>query len=334
MFTEQNIKTEASARTSHKKPLFLILFGILCILVLSSYILFQVVSASPTFPEDGATLQIKRGMPVQEIALEAKKAGIVKSSLLLYAILTYTYDPTRIFAGTYRFESPHTVFEVARKLALNDVDKTLKSITIPEGVTRKDIAKIASSKLQQFDTTSFLELTKNNEGYLFPETYFVPEDFSAEEFVTLLTETFSNQLADYKEAIEASEFSEYEVIILASILEREANDGESMKMVSGILQNRLDIGMALQTDASIEYVLDKPLSDLSPEDLDLDTPYNTYMYPGLVPTPIGNPGIVAIDAVLNPTPSEYFYYITGDDGNFYYAETFEQHKANVSKHLR
>jgi UPF0755 protein len=310
------------------------LLFILIAVAASGYLLFLFISASPTFPQDGATLQIKRGMPVQQIALEAKKAGIVKSSLLLYAILTYTYDPTRIFAGTYRFENPHNVFEVARKLARNDVDKTLKSITIPEGITRKDIAEIASSKLEQFDTTLFLELTKNNEGYLFPETYFVPEDFTAEEFVTLLTETFSNQLADYAQQIEASDFSEYEVLILASILEREANDQKSMKMVSGILQNRLEIGMALQTDASIEYVLDKSLSELSPEDLDLDTPYNTYLYPGLVPTPIGNPGLVAIDAVLNPTPSDYFYYITGDDGNFYYAETFEQHKQNISKHLQ
>ena len=92
--------------------------------------------------------------------------------------------------------------------------------------------------------------------------------------------------------------------------------------------------MALQTDASIEYVLDKPLSELKAEDLDLDTPYNTYLYPGLVPTPIGNPGIIAIDAVLNPTPSNNFYYITGDDGNFYYAETFVEHKENVANYLR
>jgi UPF0755 protein len=334
MFTEKNSQTETPTRASNRRTLYALLLGMLFALLFGSYLLFKFVSASPTFPQDGATLQIKRGMPVQEIAFEAKKAGIVKSSLLLYAILTYTYDPTRIFAGTYRFESPHTVFEVARKLARNDVDKTLKSITIPEGVTRKDIAKIASSKLQQFDTNAFLELTKNNEGYLFPETYFVPEDFSAEEFVTLLTETFSNQLIDYKDSIEASDLSEYEVIILASILEREANDEESMKMVSGILQNRLSIGMALQTDASIEYVLDKPLSELSAEDLDLDTPYNTYMYPGLVPTPIGNPGLLAIDAVLNPTPSDFFYYITGNDGNFYYAETFEEHKQNIYKYLQ
>lgn len=315
--------------------------GFLAVLLVSILIAFavlyffvQYLSASPDFPEEGATLQIKRGMPVQKIAEEAERSGIVKSSLFLYAILTYSYDPTRIFAGTYRFEKPHSVFEVARKLALNDVDKTLKSITIPEGVTRKDIAEIAARKLTGFDTNAFLELTRNNEGYLFPETYFLPEDFTAEEFVALLTETFSSQMAAYKETIAQSSFTEYEVLILASILEREANDAESMKMVSGILQNRMDIGMALQTDASIEYVLDKPIFELKPEDLDIDTPYNTYLYPGLVPTPIGNPGIQAIDAVLNPTPSEYFYYITGDDGNFYYAKTFEEHKENVRLHLQ
>lgn len=306
-----------------------VLVGMILVVSLS----FAHIASSPQFPEDGVTLHITRGMPVAEIAEEAEKTGIVRSALLLYTILTYSYDPTRIFAGTYRFEAPHTVFEVARKLALNDVDDTLKRLTIPEGVTRKDIAEIADTTLTSFDETVFLELTKNNEGYLFPETYFVPEDFSAQELVTLLAETFTAQLGTYREAIEASPFTEYEVLILASIIEREANDEASMRMVSGILQNRLEIGMALQADATVGYVLDKPINELAAEDLDTDTPYNTYLYPGLVPTPIGNPGKQSIDAVLHPTPSEYFYYITGNDGVFYYAKTFEEHKQNIQNHL-
>src|SRR3989344_2097250 len=105
-----------------------------------------------------------------------------------------------------------------------------------------------------------------------------------------------------------------------------------MRLVSGILQNRLEIGMALQVDASMEYVLDKPLSELTPEDLELDTPYNTYLYPGLPPTAIGNPGLLAIDAVLNPTPSPYFFYVTGTDGNFYYHQ-FQLRKRNREMEL-
>jgi UPF0755 protein len=279
-------------------------------------------------------LIIKRGMPVETIAEEAKQAGIVRSSLFLYLILTFSYDPTKIYAGTYRFEEPHTVFEVAYKLAESDVDMTLRAITLPEGMTRKDMARTIHAKLPSFDDQTFLELTKNNEGYLFPETYFVPEEFTAEEFVNLLTETFASALLPYKDDIASSTLSEFEVLTLASILEREANDEESMRMVSGILQNRLEIGMALQADATIGYVLDKPISELSPEDLEIDTQYNTYLYPGLTPTPIGNPGIKAIEAVLYPTKSEYLYYITDADGTFHYAETFEEHKSNIQRYLR
>jgi len=96
----------------------------------------------------------------------------------------------------------------------------------------------------------------------------------------------------------------------------------------------LQIGMALQADASIEYELDKPLSELTAADLELESPYNTYLNPGLTPTPIGNPGLQSIKAVLEPTESNYFYYITDENGTFHYAKTFEEHKLNVQKYLR
>lgn len=307
---------------------------VLCILIASAAAFVWHLGTSPELPEEGATLKIQRGMSVQAIAEEAERAGVVRSSLYLYVVLTYAHDPTMIFAGTYRFAHEQSVFEVAQKIASQEVDDTLRKITIPEGVNRKTIARITSEELPEFDTELFLDLTKNNEGYLFPETYFVPEEYDAEEFVNLLISTYSSEIEPYKAAIEASPFTEYEVLILASILEREANDETSMRTVSGVLQNRLDIGMALQADSSIEYVLDKPLSELTSEDLQIDTPYNTYLYPGLVPTPIGNPGLQAIEAVLDPIESDYFYYITGDDGNFYYARNFDEHRANIRKYLR
>lgn len=291
------------------------------------------LTTSPVFPDGGKVLLIERGMSVQEIADTAKEKGIVRSSLFLYALLTFKYDPTTIYAGTYSFTKPSSVFEVAHKLANDDIDKSLVSITIPEGSTRKDIAEIAKRKIPNFDTMRFLELTKNNEGYLFPDTYFVSTDFSADELVALLAETFAGKVASLNAEITKSSFTEYQILVLASILEREANDEESMRTVSGILQHRLEIRMPLQTDATMEYVLDKSLSELTADDLKMDTPYNTYKYPGLPPTPIGNPGMQAIRAVLDPIKSEYLYYITGTDGKFHYAKTFEEHKKNVQKHL-
>jgi UPF0755 protein len=110
-------------------------------------------------------------------------------------------------------------------------------------------------------------------------------------------------------------------------------------MVSGIFQNRLAIGMALQADASIEYTLDVPLNELKEGELaqnlrELDSPYNTYKNAGLPPTPISNPGLTAIKAVLEPIPSEYFYYLTDAEGNFYYAKTLKEHNDNIANYLQ
>ncbi len=328
--TERNYKS----MNKSKSILLFIIISLIILFGIGGFSFFQTTPPDYALEQDGVTLQIDKGMSVQAIANRAEEVGLVRSSFFLYALLTYSYDPTSIYAGIYHFEEPKNVFEVAKKLASNDIDASLQRITLPEGITRKAIAEIAQSKIKDFDTILFLQLSKNNEGYLFPDTYFVSIDSTAEQFVTVLMDTFSLKVAPYKEKIAQSQFSEYEVLILASILEREANDEVSMKMVSGILQNRLKIGMALQTDASIEYVLNKTLQELKPEDLKIDTPYNTYLYRGLPPTPIGNPGLQAIEAVLEPTPSKYMFYITGDDGQFYYAETFEAHKRNISKHLK
>jgi UPF0755 protein len=205
-------------------------------------------------------------------------------------------------------------------------------LTIPEGSTRKEIAKIAARVIEDFNEVTFLEVSKGFEGVLFPETYYVPPGFSPQQLFSLLSETYKEKIKSIN--FSESKLSESESIILASIIEREANDTESMRMVSGILQNRMQIGMALQADASMEYVLDKPLKELTPEDLKIDTPYNTYLNTGLPPTPIGNPGLESINAVLSPEPSEFLFYITGNDGNFYYARTYNEHLKNIDLHLK
>lgn len=286
------------------------------------------------------TLQVETGMSVRAIAHIAKVENVVRSELLLYALLTALNDPTNIHAGRYIFDAPKNSIQVAKKIANNEVDELLVTLTIPEGVSVKKIAEIATQMLPNFDSDSFIELATKNEGYLFPETYFVPETFTAADLFELQTTTFAERVAPLEMQASSTTFERAkEIIILASIIEREANDETSMKMVSGILQNRLELGMALQADATIEYVLDTPLNELEPGKLaehlkELDSPYNTYLYRGLPPTPIGNPGLMAIDAAFNPTPSEYLFYLTDNEGNFYYAETLTEHNNNVANYLR
>ena len=158
------------------------------------------------------------------------------------------------------------------------------------------------------------------------------------QLVELLTTTHQNTVSELIVTASTS-LSRLEIITLASIVEREANTPESMRIVAGVFMNRMEMGMPLQADASIEYVIDTPLGELAPGQLatelrELDSPYNTYINTGLPPTPIGSPGRIALAAVIDPIDSDYFYYITGDDGEFYYAKTYNQHLQNIERHLR
>jgi UPF0755 protein len=282
-------------------------------------------------------MEVLSGMSVRDIATQAKNTGLVKSEGLLYFVLSYFHDPTTIYAGQYLFVEPVSVFGVADKLASSNIEDDSIALTFPEGIRVNEMAGIASTTLQNFDTAQYLALSADKEGRLFPETYFVPNDYSAAKLIDLQEKTFLENLAPF--LLAHPEADATSTIIIASILEREANSPESMGLVAGVFQNRIELDMALQADATIEYTLDVPLNKLAPGELaknlrEVESPYNTYLNPGLPPTPIGNPGLDAITAVLNPTETEYFYYITGNDGEFYYAETYNQHLQNIARYLR
>ncbi|MFM2381692.1 MAG: hypothetical protein RLZZ76_459 [Candidatus Parcubacteria bacterium] len=308
---------------------YLLIGTIVIVAIIFTLLVYLLQSTKTQLP---VQLTIEKGDSVQRIAAKAKDADLVRSETVLYILLTQYYDPTQIFAGTYVFSEEVTSLEVARKLSQGEIESQTVVLTIPEGTTRKEIAKIAARTLENFSETEFLEVSKGTEGLLFPETYYVPPAFTPEQLWKLLTQTHTEKMntLDFSQ----SSLTKDEVLVLASIVEREANDAESMRMVSGILQNRIAIGMALQADASMEYVLDKPLKELTPEDLKIDTPYNTYLNTGLPPTPIGNPGLASIEAVLKPQESDFLFYITGNDGNFYYARTYSEHLQNINRYLK
>ena len=249
-------------------------------------------------------------------------------------MLNIFYDPKNIKASTYVFEEPLSTFSVAQKLVTGDFDNDLLKFTHIEGERATDIALRAKETLINFDDKRFLELAIPLEGRLYPDTYLIPKTFTAEQLVDLMLKTFNEKTHSIQPKLESYSLKFSDILILASILEREANSPESMRIISDILQRRLKEGMALQTDASVEYILNKSLKELTAEDLKIDSPYNTYTNRGLPPTPIGNPGLIAITAVLEPTPSNFVYYITDKDGNFHYAKTYQEHLHNVNQYLR
>jgi len=315
------------------KRMFLI-FGLLTVLIISGAYIVNGISKPPSdFPTNTPVI-IPEGTTLREAVALMKESGYVKSELALFLYFTIYHDSESIKASTYVFEEPLNLKELTSRLTKGNYTEGLIKLTHIEGERTELLAERATKTLLDFDKEKFILLAKDYEGRLLPETYLIPDDYTEEELFNLLTSTFEEKVTPLQEKIDQHELSLEEVIILASILEREANTPESKKIVSGILQNRLAINMALQVDASVEYILDKPLSELVPEDLKIDSPYNTYLNTGLPPTAIGNPGLEAIEAVLSPTPSDYMFYITGNDGEFYYAKTFDGHKQNVARYLR
>jgi len=273
-------------------------------------------------------------MDVKSIITVLTEANVVQSESLLYYALVLLHEPSSIKASTYVFDTPLTTLEVAYRLTEGDFDTDLVRFTNIEGERATQIALRAGELLPAFDQVNFVAIAEPLEGRLFPDTYFIPLSYTEEDLLNLLLETFDVRLIPLTKKIAAHPLTLDEILVLASIIEREANDPVSMKMVSGVLQNRLEINMALQADASVEYVLGKPLSELTPDDLKIDSPYNTYLNTGLPPTPIGNPGLDSIIAVLEPAVTENFFYITDDSGVFHYAKTYNGHLRNIENYLK
>lgn len=330
-YTENGTRTSPLRRFVRRG--FYALLALAAIVGLLTALLQYLVTPPDTFPT-GKELTIADGMTTVDITDLLYAEGYIRSPFTLYAVLVLLHDPRELKASTYIFSQPLSAFELAERLMLGDYGNDLVRFVHYEGESRRQIAQRASEVLREFDADTFMKLTEGKEGRLFPDTYLLPKVYTAEALAKLLLETYENRVGPLRPAMLDHSLTEDQIIILASILEREANSPQSKGIVSGILQRRLEMGMPLQVDASMEYVLDKPLNELTASDLDTDSPYNTYLNEGLPPTAIGNPGLTAIQAVLEPIDSTYLFYLTGKDGNFYYANTYAQHLRNIDAYLR
>ncbi len=312
--------------------LFVVLFFLLAT---SLFIVVLFLNQPPTNFPHNEKITIKEGSGVMTIAEILKEKHVIHSRYL-FTMYTSLFTNKNLKAGVYTMFQPYTMIEIIEKLQDGSAGVSTVKITHIEGQSLESTAINAENKFAKFSSDEFINIASSSEGFLFPETYHLSPKATPKQLYDLMKQTYEERVSiPYQDRIISHHLSEKEIIILASILEREANTPETKKMVSGILQNRLKINMPLQADASIEYVLDKPLSALTPNDLrEIDSPYNTYLYTGLPPTPINNPGIDAIKAVLYPIHTDYLFYITGNDGNFYYATNFDDHRRNIQLYLR
>lgn len=293
-----------------------LLVFLLAFIIGAGAVVWWKISLSPVNSNDKAvkTFVVAKGDGIKEVSVQLGNAGLIRNKIAFF-IYERLFVKQTLQAGSFKLSPAMTSQEIANKLTLGTEDVW---ITVPEGWRREEIIEYLQK--QKIATP---EGAWNEEGKYFPETYLIPKQFSIDDVRKLMRKTFDEKISKITG----------EQLIIASMVEREAKKAEDRPLVASVIWNRLSIGMKLDIDATVQYAVGYWKKDLTIEDLAIKSPYNTYTNPGLPPTPICNPGLSVINAVLNPAKTDYLYYLTGKDGNMYYAKTIEEHNINVAKYL-
>lgn len=313
-----------------------ILFIIIILLIIGGVSWWWADGTAPIQPTNNAyvTFTVNKGDGVKQIASHLKEQGLIKDTVLFSLKVKQLGLDNKIQAGEFRLSPSMNAEEIATKLqtATNDLQ-----VTIPEGKRAEEIADILSQTFPGYDESWRAKLIEK-EGYLFPDTYSLSKEADIDQIITVMTNTFTTKY-DALSGPRKNDLTEKEIVTIASLVEREAKHDEDRPMVASVILNRYDQEMKLDIDATIQYALGydkqskrwwKPA--LTYDDLELQSPYNTYLKAGLPPTPIANPGVKAIDAVLNPAQTDYLFYITDGSGVNHYAKTNDEHEANKKKY--
>ena len=273
---------------------------------------------------------IPRGAPLREIANDLKEQGLIKDPVAFFLFIKIDGVDQDIQAGNFMLSPSLSSKEIAEILTTGVLDVW---VTIPEGKRADEVADILSESIPSYDESWRAELNAN-EGYLFPDTYLIPRDATLEQIITLMRGNFDTKYASLDSS--NSNLTQEEVVIIASMIEREVRHQEDLRTVSSVIDNRLEIDMPLQIDATIQYAKGVSGNWWSPvkvsEYQSVKSDYNTYLNPGLPPGPIANPGINALQAALNPESTDYFYYITDKSGTNRYAKTLDEHNENIQRY--
>ena len=227
--------------------------------------------------------------------------------------------------------------QVAFRTAYGIQDLNKIRITIPEGANSKDITKIISKAIPTFASSTFYGLAKADEGYLFPDTYYFYQNTTPDQVISEMQLNFNAQLLEISSSTKVftkkNKITMDEIVTMASIVEKEATSTVDREIIAGILWKRIADKYPLQVDPPFYYILGKNSSQLTFDDLAIDSPYNLYKNKGLPPTPIDNPGLDALYATVNPTTTKFWYYLSDSKGNMHYAATYDQHLVNKALYV-
>ena len=248
-------------------------------------------------------------------------------------------------AARYNFHEGMKTEDVLAKLKEGEVEEI--KFVIPEGFTVKDIAKRLQdegivrqqdflAKAETFCPFDYIEKNPEAhyyiEGFLFPATYRVTAEATTEDILKMMADAFDERLTnDMRNRAKELNLSVYELVTLASLVEKEAKYKEDQAVIAQVFFKRLEVGMPLQSDATLQYLMDAPKEDVTIDDTKMDSPYNTYQNYGLPPGPIANPGLDAINAVLYPADTDYLYFVADRDGHNHFTDTYSAHLDKVSE---
>lgn len=341
----ETVKKKSPSKILVKLLVLLIIFGVVGYFGLTKY--YDTKLNQPN-SDVSQTIEftIEEGETPTQIFQSLVSSNLISEEMdLIYKIyLRQTGLGATMQAGKYRIPQNLSLTELVATLQDAGIDDLW--VTIPEGLRMDEIADILATEYAQYESSTFnkahflslttdqefinsLELTQEPitslEGFLFPDKYLLPMEATDEYVLTTLINTYKSKVP--KETT-------YRDLIIASIIEREARTEYDRQMVSDIIRRRLDEGWFLGLDTVNLYPFKDWKYELTYADLQKDDPYNTRINIGLPPTPISNPGISSINASLNPEPNDYYYFITGNDGNFYYAITAAEHNQNIANHLK
>ncbi len=357
----ENLESEKYHTLDADKKKLLVIFSLLLLVVLPVLFYFYVDFAirRPAQVFDEKTVEIKSGWGVSQIADELYKEDVINSKALFKAYVLFNRLEKNVQAGVYTIPAGTSVKELANILqhGVND-----EKVTFLEGWRVEQFALKAADAFDEINYDDFVREGFEDEGYLFPDTYILPKDTSTEDLIEVLKDTFEDKIFPVltEEALSGVDLDEEEVIILASIVEREVADPYDRPLVAGILVKRYKEDMPLGADATVQYFAsllragcdlktfslsvcpERELAEeidwwpytITQEELDYESDYNTRKYVGLPPHPISSVSISAVNAVLNNKETPYTYYLNEEDGTIHFAETFEEHERNINLYLR
>lgn len=327
------------------------IFFILGVVLLISAVLTFILSRARI--RQSGEVTIKEGQAAQTVWAELKKDGFTRTTLPWRYTAWRQGASDKLQAGKYRLEVGEAVATIVNRFAKGDTLPNEFTVTYPEGFTLDQIAartaargigtpedfkKAATPELYSETFAHLAEIPAGRttlEGYLFPDTYRLAADDTPEKIIRRMLQNFDDKVTPELQAeIKKTNHTLDQIVIMASMIEREVTSNEDLPVVAGILWKRFDDGVGLDADATIRYVLNKWAGALTIQDLRTDSPYNTRRYRGLPPGPISNPGLRAILAAIRPQPSDYYYYLSTPDGQTIFAKTLTEHNQNKAKYLK